>query len=179
MLCADCQSEMKFQGCLGPSIEAAFWYRGGLVDWLRDIKEGRRPERLREILPFLPPAPQDLDVLVAAASDPTSRARRLFDTSDAFAQLLSKHWGIPLLKNFFERRPFLSAQKNLKFGDRKSYLKKLVKISDRYKGVKLGRILLVDDVYTTGATIEVHQGLLKPLASEIRIFCLLRAPAIS
>lgn len=183
LLCEDCKRELRFDGSLPlewrAQLQIAYWYRGGLADWLKDAKENKRPERFQEMKSLLSFETPKADFIISASSDPLSGRRRLFDSSYEFAKVLSDHWRIPLLNGVFERRPFLGSQKTLGFKERHSFLKKLIGLNPRFKAARLGRLLLVDDVFTTGATMSVHKALLEPLSHEIRIFCLLRAPAIS
>jgi len=199
LFCARCLGELKFKDacktcgtyplssglneCLPCSKKKKIWdyhylsfkYEEGVRSWLLDIKDHLRTERIRDLnLQHLPVLNENYDAIVHVSSDPNNTRRRLFDSSLIFARRLSVLWGIPLLPNIFERIPFLASQRDLDSELRKRYLSRTV----RLKALPLQkhkRLLLVDDVMTTGASLEVHARLLRPLAEEIGVYCLARA----
>lgn len=79
------------------------------------------------------------------------------------AYLLAKEIGrileLPVYKNYLVRTISTVAQKELTAGERKKNIKKAFKIGKNV--VKLEHILLVDDIYTTGATASACAGVLK------------------
>lgn len=79
------------------------------------------------------------------------------------AYLLAKEIGKmlerPVYKNYLIRTVSTVAQKELTAGERKKNIKKAFKIGKNV--VKLNHILLVDDIYTTGATVSACAGVLK------------------
>ena len=91
------------------------------------------------------------DVLVAVPLHPLKKQRRGYNQSECFARGLSKVLGIPY-RELLVRKKFTSTQTN------KSRLERLENVDDVFalnKGlVTQGlRILLVDDILTTGATL--------------------------
>lgn len=79
------------------------------------------------------------------------------------AYLLAKEIGrileLPVYKDYLVRTVSTVAQKELTAGERKKNIKKAFKIGKNV--VKLEHILLVDDIYTTGATASACAGVLK------------------
>ena len=91
------------------------------------------------------------DVLVAVPLHPLKKQRRGYNQSECFARGLSKVLGVPY-RELLVRRKFTTTQTN------KSRLERLENVDDVFAlndgQVTLGlRILLVDDILTTGATL--------------------------
>jgi ComF family protein len=91
------------------------------------------------------------DVLVAVPLHPLKKQRRGYNQSECFARGLSKVLGIPY-RELLVRRKFTATQTN------KSRLERLENVDDVFAlnegQVTQGlRILLVDDILTTGATL--------------------------
>ena len=91
------------------------------------------------------------DVLVAVPLHPLKKARRGYNQSECFARGLSQSLGIPV-QELLERRKFTETQTN------KSRLERLNNVEQVFvmqEGVHASglRILLVDDILTTGATL--------------------------
>jgi ComF family protein len=92
------------------------------------------------------------DVLVAVPLHPLKKQRRGYNQSECFARGLSKVLGIPY-RELLVRRKFTATQTN------KSRLERLENVDDVFAlndgQVTQGlRILLVDDILTTGATLR-------------------------
>jgi ComF family protein len=91
------------------------------------------------------------DVLVAVPLHPLKKQRRGYNQSECFARGLSKVLGVPY-RELLVRRKFTTTQTN------KSRLERLENVDDVFAlndgQVTQGlRILLVDDILTTGATL--------------------------
>ena len=91
------------------------------------------------------------DVLVAVPLHPLKKQRRGYNQSECFARGLSKVLGVPY-RELLARRKFTTTQTN------KSRLERLENVDDVFAlnegQVTQGlRILLVDDILTTGATL--------------------------
>lgn len=91
------------------------------------------------------------DVLVAVPLHPLKKARRGYNQSECFARGLSKSLGIPV-------RELLERMKNTDTQTNKSRLERLNNVEQVFalrKGEAAAglRILLVDDILTTGATL--------------------------
>jgi len=77
---------------------------------------------------------------------------RGYNQAEVLAKELSKQLGIPVLDNFLIRTRKTVPQKELNPAERQNNLKKAFKITEN--DVKLKTIILVDDIYTTGSTID-------------------------
>jgi predicted amidophosphoribosyltransferase len=155
----------------------SFFYEGGVRNWILEWKDFQRPERIRELkiehLPCLDT--RSYEVLVPVSSDPHRTRKRFYDPTLLLAKRLSHLWKIPVFEGAFRRQEFLQPQKELSAEVRKKFLKKVVSASMSLRTRRFKRVLLVDDIMTTGATLEVHSRLLSPFANRIDVFCLARA----
>lgn len=77
---------------------------------------------------------------------------RGYNQAQALAKALGKHMGIKVLDKFVIRSKKTRPQKCLNDGERQNNLKKAFKI--RQNDVKLNTIVIIDDIYTTGSTID-------------------------
>lgn len=96
---------------------------------------------------------QPLDFIVPVPLHPKKRHQRGYNQSETFAQGLSASMGIPALPHALERRTFTETQ------TQKSRLQRMNNVLEAFqlrheKTLQNKHVLLVDDVVTTGATLE-------------------------
>jgi ComF family protein len=91
------------------------------------------------------------DVLVAVPLHPLKKARRGYNQSDCFARGLSKSLGIPV-QELLERRKNTDTQTNKSRLERLNNVEQVFVLAKGYHASGL-RVLLVDDILTTGATL--------------------------
>lgn len=151
-LCGSCRSRRpafteawSLYPYISPLQEAIclFKYKGklGLVDWLADLMLARFPRSI------------DVDLIVPVPLHPTRLREREFNQSLLLSDRLSRHLGVPLSYTKLVRVVPTDAQTTLSRRARLTNLRKafLVTSPDEIQGK---RILLVDDVYTTGTTVN-------------------------
>ncbi|MCM1160302.1 MAG: double zinc ribbon domain-containing protein [Roseburia sp.] len=78
--------------------------------------------------------------------------KRGYNQAAVFAKAISRETGIPVYENFAERIRNTVPQKELNGQERENNLKKAFKI--RQNEVKLKVIIIIDDIYTTGSTMD-------------------------
>lgn len=85
--------------------------------------------------------------------------KRGFNQAEVIAEYVSDYLGIPLNRNAIERTVHTRPQKHLSGKRRRQNLRGAFRIK---KNAKIGRtILLIDDIYTTGSTLEELAFILK------------------
>lgn len=94
----------------------------------------------------------DADALIPVPIHKKRKNQRGYNQASIFAKELSKHIGVPVIDNYVMRQKNTIALKKLSANERKRNLKNAFIISTN--GVKLKTIIIIDDIYTTGATID-------------------------
>lgn len=103
---------------------------------------------------------------------PLSRRRqrqRGFNQAELVARRIGRELGIPVYSHLLLRIRDTRAQKELNDEERKNNLKRAFKTS--VNKVQLDHILLIDDIYTTGSTMNEAAKMLKQAGAD-RIYCL-------
>lgn len=97
------------------------------------------------------------------------KRQRGYNQAEVFAEYLSGYTGIPVLKNAVIRKRNTKPLKTLTVTERKSNLKNAFKNTKVFR--KNVEILVIDDIFTTGSTVdEVSEALKQAGAGEI--YCL-------
>lgn len=86
------------------------------------------------------------------AAAPREGEKRGYNQAALLAAELGKQLDIPVLTGFVERTRNTRPQKELEGAKRQNNLKKAFKIVQN--DVKLNTIVIIDDIYTTGSTID-------------------------
>ena len=77
---------------------------------------------------------------------------RGYNQAELIARHLSRYWGIPVVTDLVIRCKNTKAMKEIVGTDRQNNLKKAFKLGTN--DVKLNTIIIIDDIYTTGSTID-------------------------
>lgn len=80
------------------------------------------------------------------------RRKRGYNQAELLAEELSKYWGIPVIKDLVIRRKNTRPMKELDGAQRQNNLKKAFLLGRN--DVKLSTVIIIDDIYTTGSTID-------------------------
>lgn len=100
-----------------------------------------------------------IEAIVPIPLHKARRRHRGFNQAELVAKEIGKQMEIPVYANLLIRTKNTRAQKQLNDEERKNNLKKAFK--SRINEVQLNHILLVDDIYTTGSTINEAARALK------------------
>lgn len=92
------------------------------------------------------------DVIVPVPVHSSRLFDRGYNQAEVVAKELSKLSGIPVDNSLIIREKRTAPLKDLTLSQRQDYLKKGFKVTQ--KGVKLETIVILDDIYTTGSTID-------------------------
>jgi ComF family protein len=100
--------------------------------------------------------------------------QRGFNQSLILAHALAKKWHIPVNFSLLKRHKFTLTQTGLNKAERNKNIKGAFEVSDK-KNITGKNVILVDDVYTTGATInECAKILTKAGAQKVTVLTLAR-----
>jgi ComF family protein len=91
--------------------------------------------------------------------------QRGFNQAILIGELLSKEWNIPLERRLLRRIRWTEPQVNLAATERAANVKGAFAVDDPGK-VKGRRIILIDDVLTTGSTVSECSKVLKKAGAE-------------
>lgn len=116
----------------------------------------------------------ELDAIVPVPLHPKRLRERGFNQVKLMADVLGRYYGIPVVETL-ERIRETRAQFDLPRGERFKNVYRAFKVSD-HRAIRNRRVLLMDDIYTTGATIiECSKALKAAGASRVEILTLSRA----
>jgi ComF family protein len=131
-------------------------YEAGLRKLIQAFKFGGRPRLVAPISELLRCCQSehfpDSDLIVPVPLHPKKKRERGFDQTLLLAKYLSARGRIPLLR-CVNRKKYTRPQFGLNHADRRRNLRGAFGLSNRHQ-LDGKRILLVDDVMTTGATVE-------------------------
>ncbi|MCR5687563.1 MAG: ComF family protein [Lachnospiraceae bacterium] len=99
------------------------------------------------------------DAIVPVPVHKSKLQKRGYNQAELIARELSGRLKIPVDTALVERRAATKVQKELGAGARQKNLKGAFKVTQN--AVKLKTVLIVDDIYTTGATVDAVAGCLK------------------
>ena len=109
------------------------------------------------------------DAIIPVPLHKTREKQRGYNQAALIARELGKRLNIPVEEEFVGRIRQTLPQKNLKGKERQNNLKNAFKI--RQNDVKLNTVIVVDDIYTTGTTMDEIAGCLKR-AGIREIYCI-------
>lgn len=108
------------------------------------------------------------DVILPVPVHRSKKRQRGFNQAELVAKELGKLLGIPVDSGYLVRTQKTIPQKELTRQQRKENLKKAFEVSKRDRTYE--RVLLIDDIYTTGATIDAISEILRQNQSKIIFF---------
>ena len=148
----------------------AFWYTGGVKTSLYDFKyknqRGYAAFYSESICRRYGEQLQRLGIsgIVPVPVHPHKKRVRGYNQAEVLARELGRELRVPVYPDYIKRVVDTSPQKELNDKARMKNLKNAFKIGENT--IKLDRVLVVDDIYTSGATIEACAKVL--LASGVQ-----------
>lgn len=109
------------------------------------------------------------DAIIPIPMYPGKKRRRGYNQAEVFARELSRRWQIPLNTKQLKRCRDTMPQKELDDAGRRENLKNA--FISRENDVQLNCILLIDDIFTTGMTMNAAAKALKA-AGVCKVYCL-------
>ena len=144
-----------------------------------DFKFADRVENIPLLVRWLDFAGKDIldagvDLIIPIPIHFLRLIKRKYNQSALLAMELSKLWSIPVAPNVLKKRKYTKPQSLCDSTKRKTNVKNTFKITNPLK-IKGKRIVLIDDVYTTGTTAkECTKILLKAGAKSVDILTVAR-----
>lgn len=117
-----------------------------------------------------------MEAILPVPLHPARERSRGYNQSERIAFHLARRTGLPQLKHILSRRRNTPSQSSLGWVHRKLNVQGAFRI-DRPKAVSGIRLILVDDVLTTGATVDAStEALLEADAREVCVLTVARTP---
>ncbi len=177
-LCAGCLSTLEPPPPLPPGTSASFAYGGALAEAVRATKFGPRPERLRALQRLViervreahgfEPARGGVALVAPVPLHPARLRERGFDQAAILAQAVAAALARPCDVALLARRIDTPHVASLDAPGRAKAVKGAFVLRDPGRARHAGTVLLVDDVRTTGATLEAAAGPLRAAGLEVR-----------
>ena len=175
---AVCQGCMAFPPRPYSDALAVMEYSGAGRELIRQMKFKGHPELARPLaclaVEKLKESAIEFDVIVPVPLHWQRLLKRSFNQTELLGKLIAAETGKPLIRGLKKIRS-TPHQSLLKKSKRQKFLKNCFATSDlsfQYKNV-----LLVDDVFTTGATVcTAAKVLLKNGAASVKVLCCARTP---
>jgi len=163
------------------AARAAALFSGPMREMIHRLKYNRRVQLCRplglfageRLLPFARAAAADLIIPVPLH---VKRLRqRTFNQAVLLAEVLARQWRLPVSRGNLRRTRWTEPQINLSAAERVANVRGAFSVSD--PSLLCGkRIILVDDVYTTGSTVaECARILFKADAAKVYVVTIARA----
>jgi ComF family protein len=124
-----------------------------------ELVAGRVPRPAADVIAYIPP-------------DGDRSLRRGYQPAEALARELGRRWGLPV-EPLVARRRRVARQTGLTRDERRRNMRRAFVVRRRVHG----RVILVDDVYTTGATVAAAASALR-LAGASRVDAVTFARAV-
>ena len=169
LLCGSCQERLVYfdnsdsrppKGC--SASVSVFEFREPANQGIYALKDGWGRNfvkfgagKLAEIL-----SGSGADLVTCVPMAKRKRAERGFDQAELIGRELAERLGLPFDAHILARRPASLEQHALSGADREEFAKALYFIPEKHGDVSGKKLLLVDDVRTTGSTLSVCASLL-------------------
>ena len=108
------------------------------------------------------------DLIIPVPLHPKRKRKRGYNQSQIIAERLGKKWGIPVNGTILRRVKNTNPQKKLDHRTRKKNLQNAFAVKGNLYGIR--NVILIDDIYTTGNTINEAAKKLKETGVEIVCF---------
>lgn len=175
-LCAACLTDApEFS-----AARAALVYNDASRDFILGFKHGDQTQSVVTMVPWMKAAGADIltgaDVIVPVPLHRWRLLRRRYNQAALIGQAVAKDMKIVFCADALIRTRATETQGHLNANERKKNVKSAFELHPKRGVVVTGKkIVLVDDVYTTGATVsECAKALLKAGAADVSVLTLAR-----
>ena len=144
---------------------SVFCYSDSAVELVLKLKYNSEGDVAKFVAPLLAEAVKEYDikadVIIPVPLAPKRAQERGYNQAGLIAAELSKIIEVPVVDGFLVRVKHTKAQKKMTLKERQENLKGAFEIKPPYSTIKGKRVLLVDDVLTTGTTVDECARVLK------------------
>jgi len=175
-LCAGClQDRPEFS-----MARSALVYNDASRDFILGFKHGDRTESVVPMVPWLKQAGADLwvraDVIVPVPLHRWRLLRRRYNQAALIGRVMGKAVGVSFVADALVRTRATQTQGHLNAKERHKNVRRAFEIHPaRATAIKDKRVILIDDVYTTGSTVrECTKTLLASGAKDVMVLTLAR-----
>lgn len=175
-MCASClQRRPSFA-----TARAALKYNDGSRSLILGFKHGDKTHAVHAFVPWLARAGAgmlgDADALIPVPLHRWRLLARRYNQAALMAFALSKHTGVACLPDGLKRVRATVSQGHMKADERHKNVKHAFAVPVKMRGrIEGKKVVLIDDVYTTGATVkECVKALQKAGAGEVHVLTLAR-----
>lgn len=176
LICSECRENKKF---FKKSISLAL-YQDEFKDIIHHFKFYNKPylanflgEKLFNLI-SLEADYQNIDVIIPVPLQKNRERQRGYNQSLLISNVIGKHLKLKVLKNNLKRKGNNPPQSNLSYKERKENIRNCFYIKDS-QAIKDKKILLIDDVFTTGSTVNECARILRHAgAKEVLVATLAR-----
>ena len=181
VICRECVLRIKRYPNEKNSVRSFGVYEGILRKAIKKLKF-KNKKKLAEPLAFMLVSEvdkyfsdHDIDYMVSVPLSKKRLRTRGFNQVDLMADVVSRELGIPFYSDLLRRRKETKPQFGLKREERFSNIRGAFSVADP-KNVEKKAVLLLDDIYTTGATVSECSKVLEAAgAKKVYILTLARA----
>lgn len=164
-LCMDCLRSRHRHGNSFDQGRALWLYSGNIQQSVLDYKykgmksytEFYAEEAVRACGRWI--GRKNPQVLIPVPLHPRKKRIRGFNQAELLARAIGRRMDLPVNRNILLRKRWTEPQKAVSGQARRHNLVKSMEI--RYLPEKLHRVMLIDDIYTTGSTMEACAGILR------------------
>ena len=162
------------------TARAALLYNDTSRDLILGFKHADKTHIVKSFAPWLKRAGADMlaraDILIPVPLHYRRLVARRYNQAALIAQALGQDTDIPVLTGGLRRTRATVSQGRLNAKDRAKNVRRAFEVRPRLKTQITGKnLVLIDDVYTTGATVqECAKALLKAGASQVDVLTLAR-----
>lgn len=162
------------------TARAALKYNDSSRDLILGFKHADHTHAALAFVPWLKMAGADMlgaaDALIPVPLHRWRLLKRRYNQSAMMAHYLGRETGLPILHEALLRTRPTPTQGHLNFEERRKNVKKAFAVNDKYAAdIKGKKLILIDDVYTTGSTVkECTKVLKKAGAQEVYVLTLAR-----
>lgn len=176
-ICSDCMKQPPKYG----KARSALIYDDASRNLILGFKHADQTHILPAFIPWLERVGEDMlaeaDIIVPVPLHPLRLLRRRYNQAALIAQYLSKATQIPVCVDALKRTRHTKTQGHLRPKERRNNINNAFQVLDKNKKtISNKKILLIDDVYTTGVTVkECIKVLLSAGASNVDVLAIARA----